>query len=215
MSHILTSLLSRRLIPVVTLGDPAAADPLADVLTAGGLPIAEITLRTPVAIKVIERMARRTGMIIGAGTVLTTAQARQASDAGAQFMVAPGFDPAIVGFCRERQIPVLPGVSTPTEIQAALAHGVDTMKYFPAEAFGGCRTLQAVSAPYPAVRFVPTGGITADNLAGYLKLPQVAACGASWVVSRDLVAADRFEEIRQRIVAALKIVEEVGRHAVQ
>jgi len=214
MSDLLTSVLARRLIPVLALADAAAADPIADALAAGGLPVAEITLRTPSAIRVVERMARRAEMIVGAGTVLTVAQAQQALDAGAQFMVSPGFDPEVAGFCHDRGIPVLPGVSTPTEIQTALAHGVDTVKYFPAEAFGGFRTVRALSAPYPAVRFVPTGGITADNLAGYLELPQVAACGASWMVSADLIAAARFEEIRQRIVAALKIVEEVERPTV-
>lgn len=214
MSDLLTSVLARRLIPVVALPDAAAADPLADALAAGGLPVAEITLRTPAAVKSIERVARRADMIVGAGTVLTIAQAQQAWDAGAQFMVSPGFDPAMVGFCQDRNIPVLPGVSTPTEILTALAHGVDTVKFFPAEAFGGPRTVRALGGPYPAVRFVPTGGITADNLADYLKLPQVAACGASWVASADLVAAARFEEIRERIIKALKIVEEVERRTV-
>jgi 2-dehydro-3-deoxyphosphogluconate aldolase/(4S)-4-hydroxy-2-oxoglutarate aldolase len=214
MSTLFDTVLARRLIPVVTLEDAAAADPLADALVAGGLPVAEITLRSSIAIKAIEMMARRKDLIVGAGTVITVAQVQQALDAGAQFMVSPGFNPKMVRFCRDRKIPVLPGVSTPTEIQAALDHGVDIVKFFPAEAFGGCRTLRAVGAPFPTVRFVPTGGITADNLADYLQLPQVTACGASWMVSGKLVASARFEAIRERIVAALKIVEELGRSTV-
>lgn len=210
MNTPLDAILARRLIPVVTLEDAAAADSLAAALVAGGLPVAEITLRSPAAIAAIAAMARRGDVIVGAGTVLTVGQVRQAVEAGAQFVVSPGFNPEMVRYCLDRQIPVLPGVSTPTEIQTALFHGVDTVKFFPAEAFGGCRTLKALGAPFPTVRFVPTGGIAADNLAGYLHLPQVAACGASWVVSGDLVTSGRFEDIRQRIVAALKIVDEVG-----
>jgi 2-dehydro-3-deoxyphosphogluconate aldolase/(4S)-4-hydroxy-2-oxoglutarate aldolase len=215
MSTLFDRVLARRLIPVVTLEDAAAANPLADALVTGGLPVAEITLRSSIAIKAIEMMARRKDLIVGAGTVLTVAQVQQALDAGAQFMVSPGFNPEMVRFCQDRKIPVLPGVSTPTEIQVALDHGVDIVKFFPAEAFGGCRTLRAIGAPYPTVRFVPTGGITADNLADYLCLPQVVACGASWMTSSSLVASARFEAIRQRIVAALEIVAEVERRTVQ
>ena len=210
MNTSLKALLARRLIPVVTLAEALAAAPLAEALVAGGLPVAEITLRSPAAINAIAVLARRGDMMVGAGTVLTIGQAQQALAAGAQFLVSPGFDPGMVRYCHDHNIPYLPGVSTPTEIQTALSHGIDTLKFFPAEAFGGCRTLKAVGAPYPSVRFVPTGGITADNLTGYLQLPQVAACGASWLVSEDLVAAGRFEDIRQRVVAALKIVAEVG-----
>jgi 2-dehydro-3-deoxyphosphogluconate aldolase/(4S)-4-hydroxy-2-oxoglutarate aldolase len=121
----------------------------------------------------------------------------------------------MVRFCQDRNIPVLPGVSTPTEIQTALTYGIDTVKFFPAEAFGGCRTLRALCAPYPTLRFVPTGGITADNLASYLNLPQVSACGASWMASADLVASARFEEIRQRVAAALKIAQASGQGALK
>lgn len=215
MNTPLDAIWARRLIPVVTLENAAAADPLAEALVAGGLPVAEITLRSPAALEAITAMARRGDVTVGAGTVLTVGQVRQTVEAGAQFMVSPGFNPEMVRYCLDQQIPVLPGVSTPTEIQTALSHGVETVKFFPAEAFGGCRTLKALGAPYPTVRFVPTGGITADNLAGYLQLPQVAACGASWVASGDLVASGRFENIRQRIVAALKIVDEVGTQTVQ
>ena len=209
MTNPLLEVLSRRLIPVVTLEDAASADPLADALAAGGLPSAEITLRSPAALKAISGMARRRDLIVGAGTVLTVGQVRQALDAGAQFIVSPGFNPGVVQYCRDLQIPVLTGVSTPTDILTALTHGLDTVKFFPAEAAGGLRTLQAVSAPFPMMRFVPTGGITVDNLAAYLQLPQVAACGGSWIVDRDLIASGKFDVIRQRIREALAIVRKV------
>jgi 2-dehydro-3-deoxyphosphogluconate aldolase/(4S)-4-hydroxy-2-oxoglutarate aldolase len=131
----------------------------------------------------------------------------QAIDAGAQFIVSPGFNPELVQYCQNLKIPVLPGVSTPTDIQLSLAHGLDTVKFFPAEAFGGTQTLAAVSGPFPAMRFVPTGGITNENLLHYLRMPQVAACGGSWIVDRDLIASGSFDVIRQRIMEALAIIE--------
>ncbi len=199
----------RRVIPVVTIDDAGAAAPLADSLVAGGLPVAEITLRTPAALKAIAIMANREDMLVGAGTLLSTEQVRQALDAGARFMVSPGFDAGMVQCCRDLKIPVLPGVSTPTDIQTALNHGLVCFKYFPSEAFGGVATLKAVSAPYPEVRFVPTGGINADNLAAYLQLPQVAACGGSWLVERRHIRAQRFDLIRETVETALEIVARV------
>jgi 2-dehydro-3-deoxyphosphogluconate aldolase/(4S)-4-hydroxy-2-oxoglutarate aldolase len=210
MTRLLMDIVARRLIPVITLDDASAADPLGELLAIAGLPCAEITLRSPAALSAIAAVARRGDMLVGAGTVLTVGQVRAALDAGARFIVSPGFDPAIVQFCRDLQIPVLPGVSTPTDIQMALAHGLETVKFFPAEAFGGPRTLEAVSAPFPMMRFVPTGGITPDNLARYLQLPQVAACGASWLAPRDLLVAGRFDEIERRVAAAMAIVAATG-----
>lgn len=198
--------LSRRIIPVVIIDAAEDTEPLAEVLIAGGLPVAEITLRSSAALKAIKTMAYRGNLIVGAGTVLTTDQVRQATDAGAQFIVSPGFNPELVQFCQNLKIPVLPGVSTPTDIQLSLAHGLDTVKFFPAEAFGGTQTLAAVSGPFPAMRFVPTGGITNENLLPYLRMPQVAACGGSWIVDRDLIASGSFDVIRQRIIEALAIV---------
>jgi 2-dehydro-3-deoxyphosphogluconate aldolase/(4S)-4-hydroxy-2-oxoglutarate aldolase len=198
--------LSRRLIPVVTIDAAEDAEPLAEALIAGELPVAEITLRSSAALEAITTMAQRGNVIVGAGTVLTTDQVRQATDAGAQFIVSPGFNPELVQYCQNLKIPVLPGVSTPTDIQLSLAHGLDTVKFFPAEAFGGTQTLAAVSGPFPAMRFVPTGGITNENLLRYLRMPQVAACGGSWIVDRELIASGSFDVIRQRIVEALAIV---------
>lgn len=210
MTKTLEDVVSRRLIPVAMIEDPAAAGPLADALVAGGLPCAEITLRSPAALQALAAMARRGDVLVGAGTVLTAGQARQALDAGARFLVAPGLDPALVAFCRDAKVPVLPGVCTPTEIQTALGLGLDTVKFFPAEAFGGVATLRALGAVFPMVRFVPTGGIAAANLAAYLALPQVAACGGSWIVDRGLIVQGRFDEIRRRVAASMHIVHQDG-----
>jgi 2-dehydro-3-deoxyphosphogluconate aldolase/(4S)-4-hydroxy-2-oxoglutarate aldolase len=127
--------------------------------------------------------------------VLTVEQAEQAIRAGAQYVVAPGFDPAVVGWCQARDVPVLPGVATPTDISMALARGLDLLKFFPAEAMGGVQTLRALSAPFAGVRFVPTGGITAANLPQYLALPNVAACGGSWMAREGMISAGQFTEI--------------------
>jgi len=210
MNDALSQVLSRRIIPVIVLDDPAAAGPLADALIAGGLPCAEITLRSPAALKALSAMAGRGDIVVGAGTVLSVDQARQARSAGAQYMVCPGFAPDVVTYCREAQIPVLPGVCTPTDIHLALNHGIHTVKYFPAEAVGGLHTLKALSGPFPMMRFVPTGGITAENLMRYLAHPNVAACGGSWIVARELIASGNFAAIRQRVSAAVAIAAQVG-----
>jgi 2-dehydro-3-deoxyphosphogluconate aldolase/(4S)-4-hydroxy-2-oxoglutarate aldolase len=205
MKDVLQEAMARRVVPVVTVDDARDAVPLADTLVAGGLPVAEITLRTPSALQAIERIAGRGDLLVGAGTVLTMGQVRRAMDAGAQFIVSPGFNPGMVQFCRDLKIPVLPGVCTPTDIQSALDYGLNHLKYFPAEAFGGVSTLNAISSPYPEVRFMPTGGINAANLATYLRLPQVTACGGSWMVERTLIREQQFGQIRETIIAAVQI----------
>ena len=210
MNDALSQVLAQRIIPVIVMDDPAAAGPLAEALITGGLPCAEITLRATGAIKALAAMAGRGDIVVGAGTVLSVDQARQALDAGAQFLVSPGFAPEVVAYCQEAQIPVLPGVCTPTDIHLALNHGIHTVKYFPAEAVGGLQTLKALSGPFPMMRFVPTGGITAENLARYLAHPNVAACGGSWIVARALIAAGDFATIRQRVRAAVAIAAQVG-----
>lgn len=179
-----------RVLPVVTLARADEASTLAAGLLAGGLPIVEITLRTEAALGAIGTLAREaTGLVVGAGTVLTADQVDEVAAAGAAFVVAPGFDPRVVERCAERGLPVVPGVATPTEIAAALAHGCTLLKLFPAEALGGVGYLRAVAAPFPGVRFVPTGGIGPGSLAGYLAEPSVAACGGSWLAPAELLAA--------------------------
>jgi 2-dehydro-3-deoxyphosphogluconate aldolase/(4S)-4-hydroxy-2-oxoglutarate aldolase len=205
--------LEMRLIPVVEIHDADLAGPLAEALEAGGLPCAEITFRTAAAAESIRRLSGRSGFSVGAGTVLNLAQARLAADSGARFIVSPGLNPRVVAFGREKSIPVLPGVCTPTDVTAAFELGLNLLKFFPAEAYGGLKTLTALSAPFPMIRFVPTGGIDAANLADYLRHSKVAACGGSWMVKSDLIAGRRFAEIAERTRQAVAIVKRTGTEA--
>lgn len=185
-----------RLLPVIALESADDALPLADALTAGGLPVAEITFRTEAAEKSIRTIAARGDMIVGAGTVLTIDQVRRAVDAGATFMVSPGCNPKVIEYCVSHGIAITPGVATPTDIELAHSFGLTVLKFFPAEALGGVGMLKALSAPYGGIRFIPTGGIHADNLRDYLALPSVVACGGSWMVAPKLIASGNFDRIR-------------------
>jgi 2-dehydro-3-deoxyphosphogluconate aldolase/(4S)-4-hydroxy-2-oxoglutarate aldolase len=198
------------LIPVVKIDQPSQAIPLAEALLTGGLPCAEITFRTAAAEESIRLISRAfPEIVLGAGTVLTTTQAQQAADAGARYIVSPGFDGKVVAWCQAHGLPILPGVATPTEIQMALDKGLDLLKFFPAEALGGIPMLEAVAAPFGAVRFIPTGGISAANLAAYLSLPMVFAVGGSWLVTARLLSDGAFEEIRRLTQEAVAIVDRI------
>ena len=187
-----------RIVPVIVIDDPADAVPLAQALADGGLPCAEVTFRTPRAAESLRRIAGECpSVVVGAGTVLTPEQAVRARESGARFIVAPGFSPAVVDYCVDHDIPVFPGVCTPTEVEAALAKGIDVLKFFPAEPMGGVAFLKAICAPYVGVRFSPTGGISAANVGSYLALPQVVACGGSWMAPSDWIAAKEFDRIRE------------------
>ena len=207
MNEQFNRVLARRIIPVVAIHNAKDADPLADALIAGGLPSAEITFRTEAAEAAIKAMARRGDITVGAGTVLTVEQAQKAIDAGAGFVVAPGLNPKVVRFCLDNNIPVTPGVATPTDIETAMNLGLKILKFFPAEAFGGLKTLKAMSAPYQAVKFIPTGGLNAQNVVDYLKFPKVAAVGGSWIVKSDAIAGGEFDKITQLTREAVEIVK--------
>lgn len=187
-----------RVVPVVVLDDAGRADDLGAALVAGGLPVAEVTFRTPGAAAVLGRLADRGDLVVGAGTVLTPEQVEQAHGAGARFVVSPGLSVDVVRRCRELGLPVIPGVSTATEVMQALGLGLDTLKFFPAEACGGLPTVKALAAAFPQVRFVPTGGITAASAPAYLAHPAVAAIGGSWMVAPDLLAAGEWDEVIRR-----------------
>ena len=196
-------------VPVVTIDVAAAAPSLAAALAAGGLPLVEITFRTDAAADAIAAICRtRPDVLVGAGTVLDVTTVDRAIEAGAEFIVAPGFNPAVVEHCLARGVAVMPGVVTPTEIEMALARGIRLLKFFPAEAMGGTRYISAVAAPYRQVRFVPTGGVGTANLASYLALPAVAACGGTWIATADAVRAGRWDEIARLATEAMKIVRE-------
>ena len=197
---------SVRIIPVVEIPRPEDAVPLARALAEAGLPCAEITFRTAGASDAIAAIAGEVSdFLVGAGTVLTVNQADEALAAGAAFLVSPGFDAGLLRFAQERGVPMLPGVCTPTEIIMALAHDISVVKWFPAEASGGVAYLKAVAAAFRQVRFVPTGGVSAVNLADYLALPQVAACGGSWMVAKDLIAAGDYDRIRELTAEAVAL----------
>ncbi len=195
-SNVLTRLGEARVLPVVELETSDAAAPLAKALMAGGLPVAEITFRSEAAAASIGIVRERfPEMLVGAGTVLDTEQVELAREAGSQFVVTPGFNPAVVEACVETGMPILPGINNPTGVEQAMGFGLEAVKFFPAEASGGVSFLKALSGPYRSIRFVPTGGIGPDNLGSYLALPNVLACGGSWIVSPALVRASRFDEI--------------------
>jgi len=195
------------LVPVVQIEHSKDATNLGKALLDGGLPCAEITFRTEPAEEAIKSIAASMPeIILGAGTVLTSAQAEKAVSAGAQFVVSPGFNPKVVDWCLNHEVPVIPGVATPTEIEMALDKGLTILKFFPAQAVGGIEMLKAISAPYVGVKFIPTGGINAQNLANYLKLPMVFACGGSWFVKADLISNGNFKEITRLTKEAVSIV---------
>ena len=195
MSATFEQALKKRIIPVVAIHETENAHPLADALIEGGLPCAEITFRTEAAESVIKTLAQRQDILVGAGTVLTLEQAKAAAGAGAGFIVSPGLGEKVVQYCLDHSIPVTPGVCTPTDIQRALELGLTLLKFFPAEALGGLKTLKAICAPFTMATFIPTGGINAQNLCDYLAHPQVPAVGGSWMVQSKLITARRFDEI--------------------
>lgn len=196
-------------IPVIALDDPDDALPLAAALTDGGLSCAEVTFRTAAAEESIRRIAAAyPDMLVGAGTVLTTQQVDRAVAAGAKFIVSPGLNPNVVRHCLEKGVPAAPGCCTPSEIEQAIELGLSVVKFFPAEAMGGLKTIKALAAPYTGLRFMPTGGINASNLRSYLEYPRVLACGGSWMVSKELIRAHDFAQITELVRQAAAIVRE-------
>jgi 2-dehydro-3-deoxyphosphogluconate aldolase/(4S)-4-hydroxy-2-oxoglutarate aldolase len=192
------TLFTTGLVPVVTITDADKAEGLGKALSKGGIPIAEITFRTPAAADGIRHMADTVpDVLVGAGTVINTELAKKAIQAGAKFIVSPGFNPGVVQYCLEQGVPVIPGINNPAGIEAALEAGLTTVKFFPAEASGGTTMLKALSAPFPQVRFMPTGGISPANLGDYASLDSVLAIGGSWMVPSDRIASNSWEEITQ------------------
>lgn len=188
-------LIEEKIVPVIKLKTPDSAVPLAKALTAGGINVAEVTFRTDAAAESIKRIRKEfPEMLVGAGTVLTLENAKKAEDAGALFIVAPGFNPRIVEFCQSRNIPVVPGVNSPTQVELAMEMGLEVLKFFPAEISGGIAMLKTLASVYN-VSFMPTGGLNESNFLDYLKLSNVLACGGSWMVKGDLIESGRYDEI--------------------
>jgi len=205
MENVLDRIAKLRIVPIVSMEDAQDANPLADALLAGGLAIAEVTFRTAAAEQAIRTLANRGDMLVGAGTVLNLDTLRRAIDAGAQFIVTPGFNPKVVAWCVSNKIPITPGCATPTDIEMALDHGLKVVKFFPAEAFGGLKTLKAIAAPYGMMRYIPTGGIGPENLQQYLKFDKILACGGSWMATKELLAAKQFDPVTELTRQAVEI----------
>lgn len=198
-----------KVVPVVVLDDAKDAVPLAKALCEGGIPCAEVTFRTAAAKDSIKAMVEAyPDMLVGAGTVLKTEQVDSAVEAGAKFIVSPGFDPEIVDYCLEKGIPVFPGCITPSEVAQAVKRGLKVVKFFPAEQFGGIATIKALSAPYVGLKFMPTGGISAKNLKEYLACKPIVACGGSWMVKKDMIQAGEFDKIRELTAEAVALANE-------
>jgi 2-dehydro-3-deoxyphosphogluconate aldolase/(4S)-4-hydroxy-2-oxoglutarate aldolase len=208
LPDLLDTLATERLLAVTVLEDSGGARSLAAALLAGGLRCVEVTLRTDSALATIATMAATDGLVVGAGTVLTVSQADQVIDAGARFVVSPGFNADVVGRCQERGVTVFPGVATATEIQMALAAGVETVKFFPAELLGGTAMVKALAAPFRSVRFIPTGGIDASNAGNYLALPSVLAVGGTWMVPAQLLQAGDWSGVERLTRAAVVALRE-------
>ena len=204
-NDIMQELYSIGLIPVIKIEDPADAVPLAKALIDGGLPAAEITFRTKCAAEAIKNITDAyPDMLVGAGTVLTTEQVDAAIAAGSKFLVSPGLNPKVTAYALSKGIPMLPGCSNPSDVEAALELGLKTVKFFPAEAAGGLKMLKAMAAPYGQLTFMPTGGINAENLLEYLKFNKIVACGGSFMVKDDLVKAKKWDEITALTKNAVK-----------
>lgn len=190
MNKVLEEFSKIGIIPVIALDDVADAAPLAKALCDGGLPCAEVTFRTDAAEESIRIMAEQfPEMLVGAGTVLTTEQVDRAVNAGAKFIVSPGLNPKVVAYCVEKGIPVTPGCSNPSDVETAIELGLDVVKFFPAEAAGGLNMIKSMAAPYTKMKFMPTGGINAKNITSYLDFKKIIACGGSWMVNKDMIAA--------------------------
>ena len=210
MTEMMKQLQKIGIIPVVVLDRAEDALPLAQCLMKGGLPCAEVTFRTAAAEESIRIMAKAfPEMIIGAGTVLSTEQADRAIDAGARFIVSPGFNPKVTEHVLKKGVPMTPGICTPTEIEAALQFNLDVLKFFPAEPSGGLKMIKALAAPYVGVNFMPTGGISAANVRDYLAYDRIVACGGSWMVNGKLVREGQFAEIEKLVREAAGIVKEI------
>ena len=205
-SGIIARIEAARMMPILTLDRSESAIPLAKALLAAGLPVAEIAFRSDAAADAVRIMREQfPDMLVGAGTILSARQVETARRAGSQFIVTPGFNPEVVEASMAAGLPILPGINNPTGVEQAMGFGLEAVKFFPAEASGGVAFLRAMSGPYPAMRFLPTGGIVPENLTSYLALPNVFACGGSWIAGPALVRTARFDDIERLAAEAVAL----------
>ena len=205
MNEVLQRVYQIGIIPVIAIDDADKAVPLAQALVKGGLPAAEVTFRTAAGEEAIRRIAAEVpDMLVGAGTVLTTEQADRAIAAGAQFIVSPGFNPVVTRYVIDKGVPMMPGTATPGEMEQAMSMGLDVVKFFPAEQNGGVAKLKAVAGPYTTLRWMPTGGVNTKNMMDYLSFDKIIACGGTWMVKKDLIEGEKWDEITRICQEAVK-----------
>mgnify|MGYP003393728743 CR=1 FL=1 len=206
-NNIFDAIKSHKILPVIAIPNRECIISLGEALVQESLPIAEITFRTEYAEEAIKGMSKIKGLLVGAGTVINKKQAEIAINAGATFVVSPGLTEEVVEYCLAQKIPVFPGVITPSEIQKALLYGLEVLKFFPAESFGGINVIKAYEGPFGQVKFIPTGGITMMNVVKYLANKNVIACGGSWIAPTEQLKAGNFNQIRQNIQQTVKLVQ--------
>ncbi len=212
MNDILKKISEIKIVPVVAIDRAEDAENLGRALVNGGIPCAEVTFRTDAAEEAIRILSEKfPEMLVGAGTVLKTEQVDRAIAAGAKFIVSPGLNPKVVGYCVDKGIPMVPGCANPSDIEAALEFDLEVVKFFPAEALGGLKLIKAMAAPYGNVKFMPTGGINANNICDYLAFNKVIACGGSWMVDKKLIAEGKFDEIERMCREAVELVKGINK----
>ncbi|MSA00778.1 bifunctional 4-hydroxy-2-oxoglutarate aldolase/2-dehydro-3-deoxy-phosphogluconate aldolase [Lactonifactor sp. BIOML-A3] len=208
-NNLLQQIEKYKIVPVVKVERAGDTGRLCEALSTGGLPVAEITFRTPAAREAISAAVKEfPQMIVGAGTIVNVEQAKMAVDAGAQFLVSPGISHKVIEYALNQNIMIFPGACTPTEVMRIMEYGLSVAKFFPAQQYGGLSTIKALSAPFSDIRFMPTGGISAANVKEYLAFPKIAACGGSWMVRPELIAEGRYDEIRRLTEEAVGLVGE-------
>lgn len=206
-TNLLAQVAEKKIVPVVKLDRTSDAKPLGEALCAGGLPVAEVTFRTDAAEESIRIMKNEfPEMMVGAGTVVNVEQAKRALDAGASFLVSPGISRTVVEFALDNKLPVFPGTCTPSEVMIAMEYGLSLVKFFPAEQYGGLNTIKTLAAPFPAMKFMPTGGINASNILDFLAFDRIIACGGSWMVKDSLIKEGNFAEVTRLTAEAVTLV---------
>ena len=207
LNDVIKKLEDIKILPVIKINDDNKAVSLANALIAGNLEVAEITFRSEYAASAIYKIKQTyPEMVVAAGTIINTKQADKAIQAGADFLISPGISEELIRYCEKKKYVIIPGISTASEAQLAVSLGIDIVKFFPAETSGGIEAIKAISAPFPNLKFIPTGGINENNINMYLKNRKVIACGGSWMVKEALVDAEEYEKITELVVSALKKV---------
>ena len=209
MKEFMERLKELKIVPVIKVNDAKNAYDLGKALVEGGLPVAEVTFRSDAAAASIREMKKVEGLLVGAGTITNVKQAQEALDAGAEFIVTAGFSKPVTEFAVKHNIPIFPGVCTPTEILSIMEYDLPVAKFFPAENYGGLTTIKALSGPFPNMKFMPTGGVNPENIREYLSHPNIIACGGSWMVKENLIDEQKFDEIRKLVASAVELVKDL------